>query len=55
LLDDMMKKRNADYAKDPSIKWNFTKFLVSRDGRVLKRYEPTDKISDIEADINKAL
>ncbi|MBR2150143.1 MAG: nitroreductase family protein [Prevotella sp.] len=33
------------------IKWNFTKFLVSRDGRVVKRYEPKDKISDIEADI----
>ena len=33
------------------IKWNFTKFLVSRDGRVLKRYEPTDKMTDIEADI----
>ncbi len=33
------------------IKWNFTKFLVSRDGRVLKRYEPTDKMADIEADI----
>ena len=33
------------------IKWNFTKFLVSRDGKVLKRYEPRDKISDIEADI----
>ena len=33
------------------IKWNFTKFLVSRDGRLLKRYEPTDKMNDIEADI----
>ena len=33
------------------VKWNFTKFLVSRDGRVLKRYEPTDKMSDVEADI----
>ena len=33
------------------IKWNFTKFLVSRYGKVLKRYEPRDKISDIEADI----
>ena len=33
------------------IKWNFTKFLVSRDGKVLKRYEPRNKLSDIEADI----
>ena len=51
----MMKKRNADYAKDPSIKWNFTKFLVSRDGRVLKRYEPTESIADVEADICQQL
>jgi len=33
------------------IKWNFTKFLVSRDGKILRRYEPRDRISDIEADI----
>ena len=37
------------------IKWNFTKFLVSRDGKVLKRYEPRDKISDIEADLQLVL
>ena len=37
--------------KKDDIKWNFTKFLVSRDGQVLKRYEPRDKISGIEADI----
>ena len=36
-------------------KWNFTKFLVSRDGRVLKRFEPTDKMSDVEAAIQEAL
>ena len=50
-MDDMMRKRDADYDKTTDIKWNFTKFLVSRDGRVLKRYEPTDKMSDIEAAI----
>ncbi len=37
------------------IRWNFTKFLVSRDGKVLKRYEPTDKVMDIQADVVKEL
>jgi len=51
MIDGMLRKQDADYDKKPDIKWNFTKFLVSRDGRVLKRYEPTDKMSNIEADI----
>jgi len=50
-MDDMLRKKDANYDKKSDIKWNFTKFLVSRDGRVLKRYEPTDKMSDIEAAI----
>ena len=50
-MDEMLRKQDAEYDKKSDIKWNFTKFLVSRDGRVVKRYEPTDKISDIEADI----
>ena len=50
-MDEMLRKQDADYDKKSDIKWNFTKFLVSRDGRVLKRYEPTDKMTDIEADI----
>ena len=55
LLDDMLRKQDADYDKKPDIKWNFTKFLVTRDGRVVKRYEPTDKISGVEADITREL
>ena len=50
-MDEMLRKQDADYDKKSDIKWNFTKFLVSRDGRVLRRYEPTEKISIIEADI----
>ncbi|MBR5061351.1 MAG: nitroreductase family protein, partial [Prevotella sp.] len=50
-LDDMFRKRDPDYDKSPSIKWNFTKFLIAKDGRVVKRYEPTAKMSDIEADV----
>ena len=38
-----------------AIKWNFTKFLVGRDGRVLKRYAPLDKPEKIKSDIEAAL
>jgi glutathione peroxidase len=33
-----------------AIKWNFTKFLVNRDGRVLTRYSPRDMPAEIETD-----
>jgi len=38
-----------------AIKWNFTKFLVGKDGQVIKRYAPTDKPESIEKDIAAAL
>lgn len=38
-----------------SIKWNFTKFLISRDGKTIKRYAPTTKPESIVADIEKML
>ena len=38
-----------------SIKWNFTKFLVGKEGQVLKRYAPTDKPESLIEDIESAL
>jgi glutathione peroxidase len=38
-----------------AIKWNFTKFLVGRDGRVIKRYAPTDEPKSLARDIEAAL
>jgi glutathione peroxidase len=38
-----------------SIKWNFTKFLVGKDGQVIKRYAPLDKPADLAKDIEAAL
>ena len=37
------------------VKWNFTKFLVGRDGTVIRRYAPTDKPESLKADIEAAL
>ena len=38
-----------------SIKWNFTKFLIDRNGKVVRRYAPTDKPESIAKDIEKLL
>ncbi len=38
-----------------AIKWNFTKFLVGKDGKVLKRYAPTDTPASLSKDIEAAL
>jgi glutathione peroxidase len=38
-----------------AIKWNFTKFLVGRDGQVIKRYAPQDKPESLDGDIEAAL
>jgi glutathione peroxidase len=38
-----------------SIKWNFTKFLIDKDGNVVRRYAPTDKPEKIEKDVSKLL
>jgi glutathione peroxidase len=38
-----------------AIKWNFTKFLVGRDGQVIKRYAPNDAPQSLQADIEAAL
>ncbi len=38
-----------------SVKWNFTKFLIGRDGKVVRRYAPTDKPEGLAKDIEKLL
>ena len=38
-----------------AVKWNFTKFLVGRDGRVVRRYAPTDTPASLERDVEAAL
>lgn len=48
-------KQNAGGIFGDNIKWNFTKFLVDRDGNVMKRYAPSTKPKDIEEDIKKLL
>ena len=48
ILDEMLSKADPDYAKKPSIKWNFTKFIVDREGSVRARFEPTADMAMVE-------
>lgn len=41
VLEKMLGEVDPNYASKPDIKWNFTKFLVDREGNVVARYEPT--------------
>ena len=50
-----IKKLSDSTKKDSDIKWNFTKFLVNREGKVIKRYSPTYAPEKIEADIEELL
>lgn len=43
----MLKKIDRDYKNNPDIKWNFTKFVVDRQGNVVARFEPTAKMSEV--------
>ena len=54
-LDEKFSKQDPNYAKNPSIKWNFTKFLIDREGHVVDRFEPTADMKDVEAGIRAAL
>ena len=51
----MLKGLSKSVEKDSDILWNFTKFLVNRDGTVVKRYAPVVKPEDIEKDIQEML
>lgn len=51
----MLKGISKSVEKDSDILWNFTKFLVSRDGSVIKRFAPTTTPEDIEKDIEGML
>ena len=54
-MSAMLKKIDKDYKNNPDIKWNFTKFVVDRSGNVVARFEPTAKMSDVAACVEKLL
>ena len=54
-MKDFLKKMDPDYENNSSIKWNFTKFVVDREGKVVARFEPTADMAAVEECIKALL
>ncbi len=54
-MNVMLKKIDKDYKNNPDIKWNFTKFVVDRNGEVVARFEPTASMKEVENCIEKLI
>ncbi|MBR0164321.1 MAG: glutathione peroxidase [Lachnospiraceae bacterium] len=54
-MSAMLKTIDKDYKNNPDIKWNFTKFVVDREGNVVARFEPTADMADVEACVKQLL
>ena len=54
-LEEALKANFPEYLEGDGIKWNFTKFLIDKEGNVVKRFEPTATPEDMEKDIEALL
>ena len=55
ILVPIVEGMDKDYKNNGNIKWNFTKFIINRNGEIVERFEPTADISDIKAKIKEIL
>ena len=55
MMDGFIQKIDSNYKNNPEIKWNFTKFVIDRDGTVVARFEPTAPMSDVAACVDKCV
>ena len=54
-MSGILKSIDKDYKNNSSVKWNFTQFLVSREGEILARFEPTASMKDVAKQVKAAL
>ena len=54
-MSAMLAKIDKDYKNNPEIKWNFTKFVVDREGNVAARFEPTVKMDKVASFVESIL
>ena len=54
-MNELLASIDKDYQHNAEIKWNFTKFLVNKDGEVVARFEPTHDMGDVRRQVEQLL
>ena len=54
-LKPIVKKMDKDYKNNGNVKWNFTKFLINREGDIVARFEPTHSLDDLKKKVEEIL
>ena len=55
VMNMMAKSMDKNYKNNGSVKWNFTKFLIDRNGEIVARFEPTEKMENVKTKIKEVL
>ena len=55
MMNGVAKKMDKDFKNNGNIKWNFTKFLIDREGNIVARFEPTASLDKVRAAIEAQL
>ena len=55
MMNGVAKKMDKDFKNNGNIKWNFTKFLIDREGNIVKRFEPTEDMETVKKAVEELL
>lgn len=55
ILKATVKRMDKDYEENGNVKWNFTKFLIDRNGNIVARFEPTESMDTVKEKIEEVL
>ncbi|MBQ7924259.1 MAG: glutathione peroxidase [Clostridia bacterium] len=55
IMKAVAKKQDKNYKNNGAVKWNFTKFLIDRNGNFIKRFEPTTSMKQVKQVIEEVL
>ena len=55
MMGGVAKKMDKDYKNNGEVKWNFTKFLIGKDGQIVARFEPTEDMKNVAKKVKELL